>query len=114
MDEASPVLTAVLAALAGARAQQEVLLLGGGAMLRRALEAGTGRDLVDEGPADVVVAVSDTDVPGAVMMARPGGRVVAVAADSEAVQQTMARHGLVLRHFERVGDRVAWSASLPT
>jgi hypothetical protein len=113
VDEVSPVLTVVLAALAGVRTQHEVALLGGGAMLRRALEAGSGRDLVDEGPADIVVAHSATDVPGAVTMLKPGGWLVAVAADAGAVERTVARHGLVLRHSERVGGRVAWSASLP-
>ncbi len=68
MDEASPVLTAVLAALARVREQQEVLLLGAGANLRWALEAGSGRDLVDKGPADVIVAISATDVPDAMTM----------------------------------------------
>ena len=109
MDEVS----LVLAALAGVRTQQEVVLLGGGAMLRQALEAGSGRDLVDGGPADIVVAHSATDVPGAVTMLKPGGRLVAVAADAGAVERTVARHGLVLRHSQRVGGRVAWSASLP-
>lgn len=82
-------------------------------MLRRALEAGSGRDLVDKGPADIVVAHNATDVPSAVTMLKPGGRLVAVAADAGAVERTVARHGLVLRHSKRVGGRVAWSASLP-
>ncbi len=82
-------------------------------MLRRALEAGANRDLVDQGPGDVVVAHSASDVPGAVTMLKPGGRLVSVAADAGAVERTVARHGLVLRHCEPVGGRVAWSATLP-
>ncbi len=114
MEEPSPVLTAVVAALAGVRDGQQVVLLGRAAVLRRALEAGTGRSLVAEGPADVVVALSAPDVPGAVAMLRPGGRLVALAADGGAVERTAALHGLQLLHTEAVGGRVAWSGSLPT
>lgn len=114
MDEPAPLLTAVLAALAGARVGQAAAVLGPGAVLRRALRAATGQELVDQGPADVVVAVSAPDVPGAVRLLRPGGRLVAVAADLGAIERTAARHGLLVSHHETVGGRVAWSASLPT
>ncbi len=114
MDEPSPVLTAVVAALAGVRKGQVVVVVGRGTVLRRALEAGTGAALVAGGPADVVVALSAPDVPGAVAMLRPGGRLVALAADGGAVERTAARYGLRLLHTEVVGGRVAWSGSLPT
>lgn len=113
-DEPSPVMSAVLAALAGVRVNQRVMVFGQGSTVRRALEAGTGIPLVDEGPADVVVALTAPDVPGAVSFLAPGGRLVAVAADNGAVERTTLRHGLVLRHTELVSGRVAWSASTPT
>ncbi len=111
--EPSPVLSAVITALAGVRDHQVVIVLGEGGMIRRALQAGTGCDLVTEGPADVVVALSAPDIPGAVLMLRPGGRLVAVAADTGAVERTAQRHGLQIQHAEKVGTRVAWSGSLP-
>jgi hypothetical protein len=111
--EPSPVLTAVVAALAGVRDGQAVLVLGPATVLRRALEAGTGCPLAEHGPADVVVALAAPDVPGAVGLLRPGGRLVALAADRGAVERTAARHGLVLQHAEQVAGRVAWSAALP-
>ena len=114
MAEPSPVLSAVLVALAGVRDHQAVVVIGDAAIVRRALVAAAGCPLVEEGPADVVVAISAFDIPGGVTLLRPGGRLVAVAADSGAVERTAARHGLVLRHAESVAGRVAWSASLPT
>jgi hypothetical protein len=94
VQEPAPLLTAVLAALAGVRHDQAVAVLGPAAVLR--------------------VVLTAPDVPGAVARLRPGGRLVAVAADLGAVERTAARHGLVLRHHEPVDGRVAWSASLPT
>jgi hypothetical protein len=114
VQEPAPLLTAVLAALAGVRHDQAVAVLGPAAVLRRALAAGTGGPLVEEGPVDVAVVLTAPDVPGAVARLRPGGRLVAVAADLGAVERTAARHGLVLRHHEPVDGRVAWSASVPT
>jgi hypothetical protein len=111
--EPSPVLSAVVTALAGVRDHQSVIVLGEAGMIRRALTAGTGCDLVVEGPADVVVAMSAPDVPGAVSLLRPGGRLVAVAADTGAVERTATRHGLQVQHAEKVGTRVAWSGRLP-
>lgn len=113
MGEVSSVLSAVVAALAGVRDRQTVIVLGTAPVLCRALEAASGLPLAHEGPADVVVALMAPDVPGAVTMLRPGGRLVAVAADAGAVERTAERYGLVLRHTEPVGGRIAWSGSLP-
>lgn len=113
-DEPSPVLTAVVAALAGVRHGQRVVVLGRGARLRLVLGAGAGEPVAESGPADVVVALAGPDVPGAVTLLRPGGRLVALAADTGAVERTAQRHGLALRHTERVEGRVAWSATAPT
>ena len=114
MDEPSPVLVAVVAAMAGVRHDQVVVVLGPATVLGRVLAAGTGRDLAGEGPADVVVALSAPEVPGAVAMLKPGGRLIGLAADQGAVERTAARHGLLLCHSEPVSGRVAWSAQLPT
>jgi hypothetical protein len=114
ITEVSPVLTAVLTALAGVRKGQVVVVLGEAPVLCRSLAAGAGRDLCDEGPADVVIALAAYDVPTAVAMLRPGGRLVALAADNGAVERTARLHGLSLRYTELVGGRVAWSGGLPT
>ena len=114
MEEPLPLVTAVVAALAGVRKGQAVLVLGPGTTLRRALSAGTGEDLVEQGPADVVVALLGPDVPAAVDSVRAGGRFVGLAADLGAVQRTAARHGLSVTHTEAVAGRVAWSASRRT
>lgn len=114
MAEISPVLTAVLTALAGVRKGQEVVVLGASPILCRAMAAGAGRELREEGPADVVIALAAFDVPSAVAMLRPGGRLVALAADNGAVERTARLYGLALRYTEAVGGRVAWSGSLPT
>jgi hypothetical protein len=82
-------------------------------MLSRALAVAAECALVSEGPADVVVAVAAPDVPTAVAMAAPGGRVVGVAADRAAAVRTAERHGLDLQHTEDVSGRVAWSARVP-
>lgn len=114
MNEPSPLVTAVITALAGVRHDQAVIVLGTATVLRRALEAGTGRPLAQEAPADVVIAMSAPEIPGAILLLRPGGRLVALAADKGAVERTAVRHGLELQHAESVGGRVAWSARLPT
>jgi hypothetical protein len=114
VEEPAPLLTAVLVALAGVRQGQDVAVVGPGRVLRQALAAGTGRELVEDGPADVVVVVLTPDVPGGVSRLRPGGRLVAVAADDGAVTRTAARQGLVAGHREAVNGRVAWSARLPS
>ncbi|MGZ6825710.1 MAG: hypothetical protein ACXVGH_02875 [Mycobacteriales bacterium] len=107
----SPVLTAVVCALAGVRTGQRVVVLGPGGRLRQVLEAGAGVPDAPDGPADVVVALAGPDVPGAVGLLRPGGRLVGLAADQGAATRTAARHGLVLRHSEQVEGRVVWSAT---
>lgn len=112
-ENANPLLTAVVAALAGVRTNQRVLVLGEAPLLRRALSAAASCEIVSEGPADVVVTVFAPDVPTAVSMAAPGGRVVGVAADVAAAKRTAERHGLVLQYTEAVSGRVAWSARLP-
>jgi hypothetical protein len=109
-DNPNPLLTAVLAALAGVRTNQRVLVLGEAALLRRALAAAADCDIVSEGPADVVVAVFAPDVPTAVAAVAPGGRVVGVAADAAAAKRTTERYGLTLQYTEAVAGRVAWSA----
>lgn len=110
VDNANPLLAAVVAALAGVRTNQRVFVMGEAPLLRRALAAAAGCDIVTEGPADVVVAVFAPDVPAAVMLVAPGGRVVGVAADLGAAERTAERHGLALQHTETVAGRVAWSA----
>ena len=111
-DRNDPLLTAVVAALAGVRNQQRVLVIGEAPLLCRALQAAASCDLVADGPADVVVALSAPDVPEAVAQAVPGGRVVGVAADLGAARRTTHRHGLLLQHSETVAGSVAWSARL--
>ncbi len=113
VSEPPPLVTAVLAALAGVRNGQAVLVLGTATTLRKALEAGTGVALVNQGPADVVVVLTGPDLPDGLLQTRPGGRLVALAADTGAVERTAALHGLRVLHTEPVGGRVAWSSTLP-
>ena len=110
MPEPTPLLTAVVTALAGVREHQRVLVLGSAPVLSRALAAAARCELVEAGPADVVVSLVAPDVPEAVAQAAPGARVVGVAADVGAAERTAARHGMVLQHVEPVDGRVAWSA----
>ena len=111
MDD--PVLAAVLCSLAGARTGDRVAVVGAGPKVARALLAMTSTtELVDEHAA-VVIAGAAYDVPIAVSKLAPGGRLVAVAADSAAAQRVANAERLELRHIERVGPRVAWSAVRP-
>ena len=83
------------------------MVLGNGPVLCRSVSAGAGRDVTSEGRADVVVAFTVREVPTAVGLLRPGGRLVAPGADHGAVEQTARSHGLTLRHRELVGAWVA-------
>lgn len=108
-----PVLAAVLVALAGPRRGDRVAALGAGPLVAGALLAGSGTDALVGADASVVVAGAAYEVPGAVALLAPGGRLVAVAADAAAAERVARTAGLVLRHVERVGTRVAWSATRP-
>ena len=111
MDDA--VLAAVLCSLAGARTGDRVAVVGAGPTVARALLAMTSTEELVEQEAVVVVAGAAYDVPIAVSRLAAGGRLVAVAADGAAAQRVASAHGLDLRHVERVGTRVAWSAVRP-
>lgn len=111
MDD--PVLAAVLSALAGARTGDRVAAVGAGPIVRRALLAASETDELVDSDARVVVAGAAYEVPTALAQLAPGGRLVAVAADAAAAQRVATSAGLELRHVERVGMRVAWSAVLP-
>lgn len=108
-----PVLAAVLCSLAGARTGDRVAVVGAGPTVARALLAMTETTELVETEAAVVVAGAAYEVPTAVTKLAPGGRLVAVAADSAAAQRVASSAGLQLRHVERVGGRVAWSAVRP-
>ena len=108
-----PVLAAVLCSLAGARTGDRVAVVGAGPMVARALLAMTETTELVETDAAVVVAGAAYEVPLAVTKLAPGGRLVAVAADGAAAQRVASGCGLQLRHVERVGARVAWSAVRP-
>lgn len=108
-----PVLAAVLCSLAGGRTGDRVAAVGAGPVVERALLAMTSTTELVAGDAAVVVAGAAYEVPTAVRMLAPGGRLVGVAADAPAAQRVASGAGLELRHVERVGPRVAWSATRP-
>ncbi len=112
-DISDPQLTAVLLALAGTRQGQRVAAVGAGPVVARGLLAGSGTQDLVATDADVVVAGAAYEVPGALTLLAPGGRLVAVAADSAAARRVAVSAGLELRHVEAVGRRVAWSAQRP-
>jgi hypothetical protein len=109
---------AVLSALAGPRKGDAVAAVGTGRIATACLAAATGTPLLDpdtavDGTARVVVVAMPYDVPAALRLLAPGGRLVTTAADRAAAQRGAASYGLELRHVEPVGDRVAWSAVRP-
>jgi hypothetical protein len=109
---------AVLSALAGVRKGDPVAAVGCGRITEASLAAGCGLPLVDcgaapDGCAKVVVVGKAFEVAGAVRLLAPGGRLVAVAADPGAAARVAVGAGLELRHVERLGGQVAWSAVRP-
>ena len=99
--------------MSGARIGDRVAAVGAGPVVGRALLAMTQTAELVGGEAAVVVAGAAHEVPTALGLLAPGGRLVAVAADAAAAQRTATGAGLELRHVERVGARVAWSAVRP-
>lgn len=108
-----PVLAAVLCSLAGVRTGDRVAAVGAGPVVECALLAMSETSELVTSDAAVVVAGAAYEVPGALSLLAAGGRLVAVAADAAAAQRVAAAAGLLLRHVERVGARVAWSAVRP-
>jgi hypothetical protein len=106
-------LAAVLSALAGVRRGDAVAGVGTGPRTTAALLAASGTHRLATSDARVVVAGAAHDVPGALRLLAPGGRLVAVAADAGAARRVAAGAGLDLRHVEPVGRVVAWSALRP-
>ncbi len=111
--DADPLLAVVLAALAGPRTGDRVAAVGAGPLVVRALLAASRTAELVDADAAVVVAGAAYEVPLALQLLAPGGRLVAVAADAAAARRTAAAHGLDLRHVERAGARWAWSATAP-
>jgi hypothetical protein len=110
---------AVLSALAGVRRGDLVAAVGCGRITEACLAAGCGAPLVEataaaDATARVVVVGKAFDVPGALRLLAPGGRFVAVAADVGAAERVAAGARLELRHVERFGEQVAWSAVRPS
>lgn len=103
----------MLCSLAGGRTGDRVAVVGAGEVVARALLAMTGTSALVESEAAVAVAGAAYEVPTAAARLAAGGRLVAVAADPAAAARVAAAQGLELRHVERVGNRVAWSAVKP-
>lgn len=106
-------LAAVLSALAGPRSGDAVAAVGVGPMVVRSLLAASQTKELVDADARVVVAGAAFEVPTALLRLGPGGRLVAVAADAGAAGRVAAAAGLQIRSVQRVGRRVAWSATLP-
>lgn len=111
MDD--PVLAAVLSALAGARRDDRVAVVGAGDLVARALLAASATDALVDNDARVVVAGAAYDVPTALTQLAPGGRLVAVAADAAAAARVATAGGLELRYVVPVDGRVAWAGVRP-
>lgn len=108
----------MLAALAGVRKGDSVAAVGCGRITEASLAAGCGLPLIDaaaagDASARVVVVGKAFEVAGAIRLLAPGGRLVAVAADPGAAARVAVGAGLELRHVERLGGQVAWSAVRP-
>ena len=108
----------MLSALAGVRKGDAVAAVGCGRITQASLAAGCGQPLIDssaaaDASAKVVVVGRAFDVPGALRLLAPGGRLVAIAADQGAAERVATGAGLSLRHVERLGAQVAWSAVRP-
>lgn len=107
----------MLSALAGVRKGDAVAAVGCGRITEASLAAGCGQPLLDpaaaDGSAKVVVVGKAFEVTGAIRLLAPGGRLVAVAADPGAAARVAVGTGLELRHVERLGGQVAWSAVRP-
>ncbi|GAC1444446.1 MAG: hypothetical protein NVSMB55_20830 [Mycobacteriales bacterium] len=108
----------MLSALAGVRNGDRVAAIGCARITMASLAAGCGRPLVDaaaaaDGSAKVVVVGKAFEVVGALRLLAPAGRLVAVAADAGAAARIAVGAGLELRHVERLGGQVAWSAVRP-
>lgn len=108
-----PLLAVVLVALAGPRMGDRVACVGADDLVARGLLAASGTAELAGSDAAVVVACAAYDVPAALALLAPGGRLVAVAPDADAARATATDSGLVLRHVEPVGDQAAWSAVRP-
>lgn len=106
-------LVAVVSALAGVRHGDRVTGVGIGARTEAALLAASATTALVRADARVVVAGAAHDVPVAVTLLAPGGRLVALAADAGAARRVAEAAGLDLRHVEQVGRVVAWSAVRP-
>lgn len=109
---------AVLAALAGVRKGDLVTAIGCTRLTEACLAASAGLGLLDaalagDSTVKIVVVGHSFDVPGALHLLAPGGRLVAIAADPGAAARVAEASGLVLRHVERCGGNVAWSAVRP-
>ncbi len=109
---------AVLAALAGVRHGDAVVAVEASRITRAALAAGCGQPLVDEvtalpGSAAVAVVGDSNAVLTAVLLVRPGGRLVALSADADEARRLAAEAQVTMRHTEPVRGQVAWSGQVP-
>ena len=108
----------MLSALAGVRKGDPVAAIGCGRITEASLAAGCGQPLVDataaaDASAKVVVVGKAFDVPGAIRLLAPGGPWSRSPPTGEPPNGSRPEAGLSLRHIERLGAQVAWSAVLP-